>query len=97
MEYWNELLVYFDNLFNEGKVFLNPDDHDALLVDDKVFSRSRKYFWALSCLTEFGKCIADNIHQWDVSREMWEKELPTCDPEDWDSALSEIIMGVSLP
>lgn len=87
---WDELLTYFDNLFDEGKVFLEPNSHDNLLVDDEVFSRSRKYFWALSCLSEFEKCISDTIYQWDTSRAIWEKELPTFDPDDWENVQVQI-------
>ena len=82
---WEGLLLYFDGLLDDRKVFMKPKDHDSLLVDDEAFSRSRKYFWDLSCLSEFETCIADNIYQWEVSWRIWEKELREVDPENWDN------------
>jgi hypothetical protein len=68
---WKELADYFDGFLDDGKTFLRVKDHDNLLVDDETFSRSRKYFWALSCLSEFMLYISDAIHQWEVSRDVW--------------------------
>lgn len=62
---------------------MDPKKHDALLVDDSAFSRSRMYFWAISTLTEFDKTIADTIDQWEISRKIWEKEWSKVDKEDW--------------
>lgn len=36
------------------------------LSDDNNFARSRKYFWAIGCLTEFIASISGNIKQWDL-------------------------------
>ncbi len=80
---WDDLVNYFDKFLDDGKIFMNPNKHDALLVDDETFSRSRKYFWALSTLIEFNICIGDAIRQWKVSREIWEKQLPIFDPPQW--------------
>ena len=41
-----------------------PTDHDNLFFDDETFSRSRRYFWAIDCLSEFDVSISDNINQW---------------------------------
>jgi hypothetical protein len=68
---WEELADYFDEFLNDGKSFLLVKEHDNLLVDDETFSRSRKYFWTLSCLSEFLLYIKDAIHQWEVSRDNW--------------------------
>lgn len=44
---------------------MQPAEHDNLLFDDGAFSRSRRYFWAIDCLSEFEASISDNIHQWE--------------------------------
>jgi hypothetical protein len=60
---WNALRDHLDDLLDEGDALFNPTDHDKLLWDDEVFTRSRKYFWAIHCLTEFHLSISDNILQ----------------------------------
>jgi hypothetical protein len=70
---WGKLVEHFDNFLKNGKPFLNAREHDNLLVDDETFSRSRKYFWSLSCLSEFILYINDAIYQWETSREIWNK------------------------
>ena len=42
---------------------MNPEYHDSLLSDDKTFSRSKRYFWAIEFLEEAGNSISDNIYQ----------------------------------
>lgn len=85
---WGGLVTYFDKFLDEGKVFMDPTAHDNLLVDDEAFSRSRKYFWALSCLSELQTCIDDNIHQWDTSRTIWETAL--ANEDDWPNASNQM-------
>jgi hypothetical protein len=68
---WGELVDYFNNFLDDGRTFLRTKEHDNLLVDDENFSRSRKYFWSLSCLSEFILHINDAIHQWEASRDIW--------------------------
>jgi hypothetical protein len=70
---WGKLVEHFDNFLKDGKPFLNAREHDNLLVDDETFSRSRKYFWSLSCLSEFTLYINDAIYQWETSRDVWNK------------------------
>jgi hypothetical protein len=77
------LIGYFDEFADDRKDFLDPRLHDNLLVDDKSFSRSRKYFWALSCLSGFNFYIGNVIYQWKVSRDIWEKEFPAFDRGGW--------------
>jgi hypothetical protein len=60
---WEEIGEYFDELLVEKKGLLNPEYHDSLLSDDKTFSRSKRYFWAIEFLKEAGNSISDNIHQ----------------------------------
>jgi hypothetical protein len=70
---WGQLVEHFDHFLKDGKPFLNSREHDNLLVDDETFSRSRKYFWSLSCLSEFLLYINDAIYQWETSRDIWNK------------------------
>ncbi|KAF7890698.1 hypothetical protein EAF00_009013 [Botryotinia globosa] len=49
---WEQILEYFENLITEKIAFLDPLKHDNLLVDDETFSRSKRYFWAISTLKE---------------------------------------------
>ena len=47
---------------------MKPTEHDNLLFDDGAFSRSRRYFWAIDCLSEFDVVVSDNIVQWELYR-----------------------------
>ncbi|RDL38394.1 uncharacterized protein BP5553_02734 [Venustampulla echinocandica] len=87
---WGLLVGNFDEFLDDGKVFMKPKEHDNLLVDDETFSRSRKYFWTLSCLSEFDLCIGNTIHQWRASRAIWENVLPSYDPIGWPEALQQM-------
>ncbi|CZR56880.1 uncharacterized protein PAC_06769 [Phialocephala subalpina] len=60
---WEDLLSYFNQFLTEGEVYLNPQQHDNLLVDDESFSRSKKYFWAITTLTEIETLIEGNMKQ----------------------------------
>ena len=48
---------------------MKPNEHDNLLFDDGAFSRSRRYFWAIDCLSEFEASISDNITQWELYKQ----------------------------
>ena len=65
---WAEFLSYFDYILDGGDSLMKPAEHDNLLFDDGAFSRSRKYFWAIDCLSEFELSITDNIVQWELYR-----------------------------
>jgi hypothetical protein len=58
------LRTYFEHLFSSN--FLVPDEYVTVLFDDKNFTRSQKYFWAIACLSEFDDSISDNIKQGDL-------------------------------
>ncbi|KAF7864407.1 hypothetical protein EAF04_006541 [Stromatinia cepivora] len=60
---WNEILTYFGNLIKERAAFLDLGLHDTLLVDDEEFSRSKRYFWAISTLQELDISITENMSQ----------------------------------
>jgi len=63
---WAEFLSYFDYILDGGDSLMKPAEHDNLLFDDGAFSRSRRYFWAIDCLSEFELSITDNITQWEL-------------------------------
>ena len=63
---WADFLSYFDYILDSGDSLMKPAEHDNLLFDDGAFSRSRRYFWAIDCLSEFELSITDNINQWEL-------------------------------
>lgn len=63
---WAEFQSFFDFILDGGDSLMQPAEHDNLLFDDGAFSRSRRYFWAIDCLSEFELCISDNISQWEL-------------------------------
>lgn len=63
---WADFLSYFDYILDGGDSLMKPAEHDNLLFDDGAFSRSRRYFWAIDCLSEFELVITDNITQWEL-------------------------------
>ncbi|TGO63809.1 hypothetical protein BOTNAR_0095g00070 [Botryotinia narcissicola] len=77
---WEQILEYFDNLITENIAFLNPLKHDNLLVDDETFSRSKRYFWAISTLKELDAVISENIKQ--VSELINQRELTTIEGDE---------------
>ncbi|KAL9023890.1 MAG: hypothetical protein Q9196_006898 [Gyalolechia fulgens] len=74
-ERWAEFQSFFDYILDGGDSLMHPTDHDNLLFDDGSFSRSRRYFWAIDCLSEFEISISDNINQW----ELYKAALPILD------------------
>jgi hypothetical protein len=62
---WNDIRDHLEGLLDDGDALFNPDDHDRLLWDDEIFTRSRKYFWAIHCLMECHLSVSDNIMQWE--------------------------------
>lgn len=74
-ERWAEFQSFFDHILDSGDSLMQPTNHDNLLFDDGSFSRSRRYFWAIDCLSEFETSISDNINQW----ELYKAALPILD------------------
>lgn len=74
-ERWADFQSFFDYILDDGDSLMQPTDHDNLLFDDGSFSRSRRYFWAITCLSEFDNAITDNITQW----ELYKAALPILD------------------
>ncbi|KAF4624320.1 hypothetical protein G7Y89_g13854 [Cudoniella acicularis] len=59
---WLDLAESMDDLFAEEEIsFGQPNEYVHLLYDDATFSRSKLYFWAVSCLTAFETSISNNI------------------------------------
>ena len=79
---WADFLSYFDYILDGGDSLMKPAEHDNLLFDDGSFSRSRKYFWAIDCLSEFDLSITDNIAQWELYKAA--RVLPVQDLPDLD-------------
>lgn len=65
---WAEFQSFFEFILDGGDSLMKPTEHDNLLFDDGAFSRSRRYFWAIDCLSEFEATISDNIVQWELYR-----------------------------
>lgn len=78
-ERWADFQVFFDFILDSGDSLMQPYEHDNLLFDDGAFSRSRRYFWAINCLSEFELCITDNLVQWELYKKA--RIQPTLDAE----------------
>lgn len=76
---WAELDPYFDRLDAKRELIFNPEQHDSLLFDDRHFSRSRLYFWAINSLGRFIQDINVTIERWE---RFW-------DENKWDIHRSE--------
>ena len=76
-ERWADFQTFFDYILDNGDSLMQPNEHDNLLFDDGSFSRSRRYFWAIDCLSDFETAITDNINQW----ELYKAALPVLDNE----------------
>ena len=76
-ERWTEFHAFFDFTLDGSDALMDPSEHDNLLFDDGAFSRSRRYFWAIDCLTEFDLSISDNINQWKLFKQA--RVLPLLD------------------
>ena len=70
---WTRLDVYHSKLLTAD--FMDLKEYSKQIFDDGNFTRSRKYFWAIGCLSEFDVSIADNIKQWDLYYEAQVKPL----------------------
>ncbi|MCJ1390302.1 hypothetical protein MMC18_003160 [Xylographa bjoerkii] len=74
---WTDFQTFFEYILDSGDSLMQPAQHDTLLFDDGAFSRSRRYFWAIDCLSEFEINITDNLTQWTL----------------WKKARIEILLG----
>lgn len=60
---YERILSYFNEIIVEKDIFLDPEVHDSLLSDDESFSRSKRYFWAITTLKEINHTVIDNIQE----------------------------------
>jgi hypothetical protein len=58
---WTLVVQYFDEIIVEKDAFLDSRLHDTLLTDDESFSRSKRYFWAITTLREMHDSISNNL------------------------------------
>ena len=77
---WSELVDFFRTLLEGDNSLLDPIRHDHLLFDNENFSKSREYFWAINCLTEFEASVSANIEHWEEYRRYLES-LPYLNQE----------------
>ena len=68
-QHWGAFQPFFDYILDGGDSLMQPAEHDKLLFDDAAFSRSRRYFWAIDCLSEFEATTSDNIQQWELYKQ----------------------------
>lgn len=62
---WDKVCRYTEEVLDStASVFVTSID-DKLLFDDDGFSISRKYFWLINSVHEFGEMIAATIHTWE--------------------------------
>ncbi|KAH7304367.1 hypothetical protein BKA65DRAFT_206367 [Rhexocercosporidium sp. MPI-PUGE-AT-0058] len=85
---WEKIAEYFDGILSERKGLFNPEYHDSLLTDDGIFSRSKKYFWAIGFLEEVGNSISDNIVQLKRFVELMKSNPPTLETTGRDFQLA---------
>ena len=80
---WSELVDFFRTLLGGDNSLLDPVRHDHLLFDNENFSRSREYFWAINCLTEFEASLSATIEHWEEFRHYYKSS------EDLDHEVSD--------
>jgi hypothetical protein len=60
---YGRIVSYFKDIIIEKDVFLDAAAHDALLFDNESFSRSKRYFWAITTLKEINHAVMGNIQE----------------------------------
>lgn len=68
---WDLFVEFFNEILQQEQNILIPMKHDQLFYDDAVFSRSRRYFWAIDTLTQIDSLITDNIYKWTFYKKNW--------------------------
>ncbi|SPJ74961.1 uncharacterized protein FTOL_04692 [Fusarium torulosum] len=84
-EDWSSVQVALSPIIDHGPLFLDPNQHDNLLFDDDTFSRSRRYFWVVSCLESFQAVIDDAIEEWEKFCAEWPDMMMGIDPAEESS------------
>lgn len=60
---WATIHGHMNRMLDDGDVLFHPGKHDDLF-DDEIYSRSRRYFWAITALEKFERTLTDTIEQW---------------------------------
>ncbi|OIW28779.1 hypothetical protein CONLIGDRAFT_703951 [Coniochaeta ligniaria NRRL 30616] len=89
LDEWTAVLDHIEGLLAEGHSICSPQDHDRLLVDDENLTRSRKYFWIMTCIDEFSFLVDRTTQALD---EMYRGSMP---PEE--EGIEEAPGGVLEP
>jgi hypothetical protein len=58
---WAAISDYIEIFVASKFTFLNEEEHDFLLFDDNIFSRSRQYFWVITSTGEFISIIRKTL------------------------------------
>jgi hypothetical protein len=66
---WNSLVQYVDELLGTGDEIFDLEAHDNLIFDDDLYTRSRRYFWAINCLNKSENAIGRNTKVWVAYRD----------------------------
>ena len=66
-EQWRQFNEYIGSLLVQD--FMDPEAYSEPLFNDKNFSRSKLYFWAIGCLNEVNVSIEDNIKKLKLFRQ----------------------------
>lgn len=67
--HWHQILEVIETIMNDQNAFMDPKRLQGTFVEDESYSQSRKYYWAVKCLTEFIRSLSDGIQQWKSYRE----------------------------
>jgi len=62
---WETVETHLNRTVGEDQnAIFDPEKHDGLLFDDHLFSKSRRYFWAINSLNTFIDSIDNTLTQW---------------------------------
>lgn len=99
----------FDRLDAKRELIFNPEQHDSLLFDDRHFSQSRLYFWAINSLSRFIQDINVTIERWESFWERNERHIRQSEqqlvdkqvkaekkPHIGDKSVDELLASVNL-
>ena len=66
---WESLVSHIDVLLGTGHYIFDIEAHNNLLFDDDLYTRSRRYFWAINCLNESLNVIERSIQTFITQRD----------------------------
>ncbi|KAE9370907.1 hypothetical protein N431DRAFT_468918 [Stipitochalara longipes BDJ] len=69
-EGWRTLVRYIDEeVLGAANEIFDVEAHDDLIFDDDLYTRSRRYFWAINCVNESLNLLRRNIQVWTEHRD----------------------------